>query len=161
MHPKSSREESWFPGFYWRGRPTFHKHHKRSLPSAICNWEGPWVCCLNWSGYWHALTQKKVGFPCSGLNAGSSFISQDEGMFAPTVGNLEKVPSRSPPHLGTMTHIFWHLARSVEFNSSKGDDAWLFLKIDRNPNITVPTRNGRLVSCLTFRRVRIVLPSLV
>ena len=26
------------------------------------------------------LTQKKAGFPCSGLNLGSCFMSQDEGM---------------------------------------------------------------------------------
>ena len=26
------------------------------------------------------MTRKKVGFPCNVLNAGSSFISQDEGM---------------------------------------------------------------------------------
>ena len=33
---------------------------------------------------------KKDGFPCSGLNAGSSFISQDEGMFESHVDSLEK-----------------------------------------------------------------------
>ena len=33
-----------------------------------------------------------------------------------------------------------HLERHTEFNASKGDDALLFLKVDRNPNITVPTR---------------------
>ena len=26
------------------------------------------------------LTQKKAGFPCSGLNLGSCFVSKDEGM---------------------------------------------------------------------------------
>ena len=30
-------------------------------------------CCEDY------LTQKKAGFPCNGLNAGSYFISQDEG----------------------------------------------------------------------------------
>ena len=30
----------------------------------------------------------------------------------------------------------------MEFSGSKGDDAWLYLKIDRNPNITVLTRKG-------------------
>ena len=68
---------------------------------------------------------------------------------------------RSSPRLDTGSHISWHLARHVEFNSSKGDEAWLFLKIDRKPNITVPTRNGCLVVRLTSRRVRIVLRSLV
>ena len=33
-----------------------------------------------------------------------------------------------------------HLERHTELNASKGDDALLFLKMDRNPNITVPTR---------------------
>ena len=37
-----------------------------------------------------ALTQKKARFPSSGLNAGSSFISQDEGMSEPPVEILEK-----------------------------------------------------------------------
>ena len=30
--------------------------------------------------YRESLTQKKAGFPCSGLNLGSCFMSQDEGM---------------------------------------------------------------------------------
>ena len=33
---------------------------------------------------------KKAGFPCSGLNAGSCFISQDEGMTESPVETLEK-----------------------------------------------------------------------
>ena len=36
----------------------------------------------------------------------------------------------------------------TEFNASKGEDAWIFLKIDRNPNNPVPTRKGGLISCL-------------
>ena len=55
----------------------------------------------------------------------------------------------------------WYLERRTEFKASKGDDAWLFLKMDRNPNITVPTRKWALVSCLTSSSIRIVLPSLV
>ena len=50
---------------------------------------------------------------------------------------------------------------SLEFNASNGDSASLFLKIDRNPNITVENTKGFLVSQLTSRNVRIVLPSLV
>ena len=46
--PHIISEESWFPGFYWRGRRTFHKHFKRSLPSAIGMWEGSWVFCHCW-----------------------------------------------------------------------------------------------------------------
>ena len=54
-----------------------------------------------------------------------------------------------------------HLERPREFNASKGDEALLFLKIDRNPNISVETRKGRLVSHLTTTRVYIILPSIV
>ena len=40
MHPISSQDENWFPVFNWRGKPTFHKHLKRSFPSAIHTGEG-------------------------------------------------------------------------------------------------------------------------
>ena len=36
------------------------------------------------------LTQKKAGFPCSGLNLGSCFMSQNEGMCESPVETLEK-----------------------------------------------------------------------
>ena len=36
------------------------------------------------------LIQKKAGFPCSVLNSGSCFISQDEGMSESPVETLEK-----------------------------------------------------------------------
>ena len=49
----------------------------------------------------------------------------------------------------------------MEFNASKGGDALLFLKIDRNPNITVATRKGPSVYCLTSRRVHIALSGVV
>ena len=42
------------------------------------------------NGHRDALTRKKAGFPYSGLNAGSSFISQGEGMSESTVETLEK-----------------------------------------------------------------------
>ena len=45
-----------------------------------------------------ALTQKKAGVPCSGLNAGSYFISQDEGMTESPVETLEKA---------IVLHLFW------------------------------------------------------
>ena len=90
MHPISSQEESWFPGFYWTVRPTLNKHLKWSFPSAIVMWEGPWVFCLKFSGYWDSLTRNKVRFPWSGLNAGSSFIWQDEGMSESCVEILEE-----------------------------------------------------------------------
>ena len=34
-----------------------------------------------------------------------------------------------------------YLERHMEFKASKGDDAWLFLKMDRNPNITVQLKS--------------------
>ena len=70
--------------------PTFLKHLKRRLLSAITMWDGPGVCCLKSKGDLNSLSQKKAGFPCSGLNAHSSFISQDEGMSESPVETLEK-----------------------------------------------------------------------
>ena len=90
MHPISSEEESWYPGFYWTVRPTLNKHPKRCLPSAIGMWERPWVFCLKWSRYRDSLTRNNVGFPWRGLNAGSSFIGQDEGMSDSCVEILEE-----------------------------------------------------------------------
>ena len=65
---------------------------------------------------------KKAGFPCSGLNAGSYFISQDEGMTEFPVDTLEKA---------IVLHLFWtegltsfsHIESWAEFISSKCDDA--------------------------------------
>ena len=62
---------------------------------------------------------------------------------------------------GDPRETLWYLERHTEFKASKGDDAWLFLKMDSNPNITIPTRMWALVSFLTSRSVRIVLISLV
>ena len=47
------------------------------------------------------------------------------------------------------------------FSASKRDGALLFMKIDRNPNITVQTRKRDLNDNLTSRSVRIELPRLV
>ena len=68
---------------------------------------------------------------------------------------------KSPPHLDRGPHIPLTPREAHGIPWFKGDDAWLFLKIYRNINITVLTRKGRLVSRLTSRSVRIVLPSLV
>ena len=158
MYTISSQDESWFPVFDWRFEPTFHQHLKWSFPSAIGMWEGPCVSCLRWNGPRETLTQKKAGIPCSGLNSGSCFISQDEGMSESPVETLEKAIVLRPIWIGGMTSL-WYLERHTEFKASKGDDAWLFLKMDRNANIIVPTRKWALVSCLTSRSVRIVLLS--
>ena len=160
MHPISSQFESWFPVFDWRFESTFHQQLKSSFPSAKGMWEGPYVFCLKWNGPRETLTQKKAGFPCSGLYSGSCFISQDKGMSESPVETLEKAIVLRLIWIGVITSL-WYLERHTEFKASKGDDAWLFLKMDRNLNITVPTRKWALVSCLTFRSIHNVLPSLV
>ena len=150
----------WFPVFDWRGKPTFPKHLNRSLPSAIGMWEGASVFFVKWNGPRDAVTQKKAGFPFSGLNEGSSFISQDEGISESPVETIEKAIVLNRFWTEGLTSI-WDFERCTEFNASKGDDAWHFVKIDRNPNITVSTNKRRLASRLTSRSVRIILPSLV
>ena len=67
IHPISSGNESWFPDFEWRCEPIFHKELKRSFPSGICMWEGPYVLCFKRNAPWDALIQKKAKFPCRGL----------------------------------------------------------------------------------------------
>ena len=47
---------------------------------------------------------------------------------------------------------FWHIERCAEFIASKGDDAWPFVKIDRNTNITVPINKGSLASRLKKKK---------
>ena len=74
-----------------------------------------------WNGYQDALPLKKVVISCSGLNAGSSFISQDEGISESPVETLEKVLGPSTILTGGLTSLC-HLERHVEFNDSKGDD---------------------------------------
>ena len=159
MQPISSQDESWFSVFDWRFEPTFHQQLKWSFPSAISMWEGPCVFCLKWNGPRDTLTQKKAGISCSGLNSGSCFISQDEGMSESPVESLEKAIVLCLKWIGVITSL-WYLERHTEFKASKRDNAWLFLKMDRNPNITVPTIKWALVSCLNSRSVHIVLPSL-
>ena len=123
-------------------------------------WEGLCVFCLTWNGHRDALTQKKAGFPCSGLNAGSYFISKDDGMTESLMETLEKAIVLHLFWTEGLTS-FWHIERCAEFIASKRDDAWLFVKIDRNTNIPVPTTKGCLASSFTFSNVRTVLPSLV
>ena len=66
-HPISSGDESWFPVFEWRGKPSFHKHLKRRFPLGIYMWEGPCVLCFKRNGPWDALIRKKSKFPCRGF----------------------------------------------------------------------------------------------
>ena len=66
-------------------------------------------------------------------------MSQDEGMSESPVETLEKaVGLRLIWTCGIIS--LCHLERQMEFNASKGDDALRILKMDRNPNITIPTR---------------------
>ena len=55
----SSADESWFSVFDWRGKPSFHKHLKRSFPLGICMWEGTGVLCFKRNGRRDALIRKK------------------------------------------------------------------------------------------------------
>ena len=160
MHTILSQVESWFPVFDWKFEPTLYQHLKLSLPSAIGMWEGPCVFCRKWNGPRQTLTQKKARFPCSGLNSASCFISQDEGLSESPVETLEKGVVLRLIWIGGITSL-WYLERHTDFKASKCDDAWLFLKMDRNPNITVLTRKWALVSCLSSGSVHIVLPNLV
>ena len=66
-HPISSGDESWFPVFDWSGKPSFHKHLKRSFPLGIYMWEGPCVLCFKRNGPQDALIRKKSKFPCRGF----------------------------------------------------------------------------------------------
>ena len=95
-----------------------------------------------------------------GLNSASCFIAQDEGMPESIVDTLEKAVVFRLIWIGGITSL-WYLERHAEFKAWKGDDAWLFLKMDRNPTITVPIRKWTSVSCFTSRCIRIVLLSVV
>ena len=66
-HTISSGDESWFPVFDWSGKPSFHKHLKRSFPLGICMWEGPCVLCFKWNEPRDALIRKKSKLPCRGF----------------------------------------------------------------------------------------------
>ena len=159
MHPISSQEDSWFPGFYWTERLTLNKHLKRSLPSPIGMWEGPWVCCLKWSEYRDSLTRNRDGFPWSGLNAGSSFISQDEGMSESPVETLEK--ALGPRLIWTGGLISLDNSRSscssVLQKVMRPDSCWKLIVIP----IYLENIKGKLISHITSRSVCIIPPNLV
>ena len=92
------------------------------------------------SGMYRERPGPKDGrYPCSVLNLGSCLMSQDEGMSESPVETLEKAVGLRLIWTGGIISLR-HLQRHTEFNASKGEDALLFLKMDMNPNITVPTR---------------------
>ena len=156
MHPISSQDESWFIGFYRTVRPTLGKHFKWSLPSAIGMWEVPCVFCLKWNGTRETLTQKKAGFPYSGLNLGSCFMSQDEGMNETPVETIDKVVGLRVIWTGGITSL-WHLERHTEFNASKGDvpySSWKWigipislLQLESEPRSPASPPDASLLSC--------------
>ena len=82
-HPISSGDESWFPVFEWRGKPSFHKHLKRSFPLGICMWEGPWVLCFKQNGPRDALIRKKSKFPCRGFMHSHRSYHKMKGCLSP------------------------------------------------------------------------------
>ena len=63
------------------------------------------------------LTEKKARIPCSGLNTGLSFISQDEGMSECPVETIEKAVGVRLIWTGG-PHIPLTLKRHTEFNAS-------------------------------------------
>ena len=65
-------------------------------------------------------------------------MSQDERMSESPVETLERAVGLRLIWTGESYHF--DTLRHTEFNASQGDDAFLFLKMDRNTYITVPTR---------------------
>ena len=94
------------------------------------------------------------------LNVCSSFISQDERMSEFSVKTLQKALGL---HLISKRGLryLWHIERHAQFTASNVDDAWEFLNIVRNSNISVSTRKWPSVSLLTSRSAFNVLTSLV
>ena len=78
--------------------------------------------CLKWNGPLETLSKKKARFPCSGLNSGSCFISQDEGMSESPVEMLDKTVVLRLIWIVGITSLSY-LERHTEFKASKGDDA--------------------------------------
>ena len=69
-------------------------------------------------------------------------MSQDEWMSESPVETLEKAIVLILAWIGGITSLLY-LERHTEFKASKGDDDCLFLKMDRNFNISTATR-GKL-----------------
>ena len=94
------------------------------------------------------------------LNSCSSFISQDETMSECPVKTLQNAIGRQLISKRPLTFLC-HVERHAKFTALNFDNAWYFLNIVRNPNITVSTRKWPSLSLLTSRSVRIFLTSLV
>ena len=87
------------------------------------------------------------------------FHLTNEGMSESPVEILEKALGSRLISTGSLTFLC-QLKRHVDFNASKGDDAWLLLKIDRNKNINVTNGNIPCLPCLTSGGVPIAVQSL-
>ena len=160
MHPTSSQVESWFPVFDWRFEPTFHQHLKGNF-SLSNRYERGTLCFLSqvkWTARDH--DSKEGGISLQWLKFRLVFhLRTWRDVWIPCGDPRES--NSSPPHLDRGNHITLISREAHGIQTFKRWRAWLFLKMDRNPNITVPPRKWVLVSCLTSRSVLIVLPNLV
>ena len=82
-YPISSGDESWFPLFEWRGKPSFQKHLRRSFPLRICMCEAPCVLCFKRNGARDALIRKKSKFPCRGFMHAHRSYHKMKGCLSP------------------------------------------------------------------------------
>ena len=67
------------------------------------------------SGYRDSLNRKKVGFPCSGLNAGSFFFSQYKGMSEYSVQSPEKTLYPTSSGQGASDQLTLREAHGVQY----------------------------------------------
>ena len=82
-HPISSGDESWIPVFEWRGKPSFHKHLKRTFPLGICMWARLCILCFKRNGPRDALIRKKSKFPCRGFMHAHRSYHKMKGCLSP------------------------------------------------------------------------------
>ena len=89
MHAKSSRDgsDSLAPTQEEYSFPQAHQEEASLSYTYVRGTPSFWP---KWNGHQDALTRNKAGFPCSDLNAGSSCITQNEGMCECPVQTLEK-----------------------------------------------------------------------
>ena len=96
-HRISSGDESWFPVFDWRGKPTFHKHLKMNFLSGICMWEGPCVLCFKVNIPRDALIRRRPNFPAESKCMLIIHITRWKDVWILCKDAPES--PRSPPHL--------------------------------------------------------------
>ena len=189
-HPlQQSRDSLWHPSQEYRNI-NFSKAKGWKIRAPHIVWRGVLILCLRMKrsaifpqarqeefslrnmhvrGTMCFMPQAKWTPRCSGskegqislqrLNACWSFISQDEKMSESPVETIQKALGL---HLISKRGLtsFGQLESHVDFTASNVDDAWQFLNIVRNPNITVSNRKWSSVSLLTSRSLCIFLRSL-